>query len=320
MCPINIETTALDRVRNNGRWGPFFVAFGAAIWATDTMFRADVARIYSPELIVLTNHLLCLPIVLGICAYFRREFSQMTRKDWLSVLFLGIGNSVIATILFTKAFAITTNYSIPILIQKIQPVIVFVLAYFFLGERLPKSFWLWASMAIVGAYVFSFGSQNVFASVAGEKTFGSVWLSLAAAGIWAIGGVVGREVSSRFPYGLVTALRYLVATVVLTGLSLLRGELTGVGSALSAHTLSFVWMAWISGFFALAIYYLGLRGTKASVATLCELSYPLSAVVLNWIFLNSTLDINQIIGALVLIFSITVLSLTQARTASFHKS
>ena len=68
-------------------------------------------------------------------------------------------------------------------------------------------------------------------------------------------------------------------------------------------------IALLTGFFALLIYYYGLRHTKASVATLMELGYPLAITVVNWKFLGIALSFWQIIGALVLLASVTMLVL-----------
>ena len=50
------------------------------------------------------------------------------------------------------------------------------------------------------------------------------------------------------------------------------------------------------GLVALLLYYRGLSGTKASYATLAEISFPASAVVLNWAFLGVAVSTNQILG------------------------
>lgn len=67
-------------------------------------------------------------------------------------------------------------------------------------------------------------------------------------------------------------------------------------------------MAWGPGYLALVVYYKGLEGTQASVATLCELAFPVGAVLINWVFLDSPLSLQQILGAVLLVGSVTWLS------------
>lgn len=38
----------------------------------------------------------------------------------------------------------------------------------------------------------------------------------------------------------------------------------------------------VAGLISLLVYYYGLRSTKASIATLCELAYPFAATIVNW--------------------------------------
>ncbi len=73
-------------------------------------------------------------------------------------------------------------------------------------------------------------------------------------------------------------------------------------------------IALVTGFFALWLYYYGLRTTKASVATLMELGYPLALTVVNWKFLGITLEPWQIVGALILLASVTALVLLESNT------
>ena len=69
-------------------------------------------------------------------------------------------------------------------------------------------------------------------------------------------------------------------------------------------------IALVTGFFSLWLYYYGLRFTKASVATLMELGYPLALTAVNWKFLGITLSAWQIFGALILLASVTALVIT----------
>ncbi len=76
----------------------------------------------------------------------------------------------------------------------------------------------------------------------------------------------------------------------------------------------FLWMALLPGLLALFIYYKGLQVTRATVACWLELSYPLMAVLINWIFLGSTLNLLQIAGGFLLIASVSMMSYQSARS------
>ena len=65
----------------------------------------------------------------------------------------------------------------------------------------------------------------------------------------------------------------------------------------------------LSGVVGMFFYYRGLKKIPAKVATLAELFFPLCAVVVNWLYLNSTLDWIQIISAVVLVFGSTIIQM-----------
>jgi hypothetical protein len=58
-----------------------------------------------------------------------------------------------------------------------------------------------------------------------------------------------------------------------------------------------------SGAAAMFIYYFGLKRVTASVATICELFWPLSAVILDYFINKNVLNYVQVIASIVLLFS-----------------
>jgi drug/metabolite transporter (DMT)-like permease len=212
--------------------------------------------------------------------------------------------------LFTKAFALTTNYTIPILIQKLQPLFAIIFARIFLGERLHRRFWVWALLAAVGAYVVSFGTANAFASLA-EADALPVLYALAAAAIWGGATVAGRILLAARGFLFVTSARFTLAAVVLLMLVAAEGGLPAVAAAPRTDFYSFSMMAVVSGLLALLIYYFGLQRTRASVATLAELAFPVGAIVINWLFLAGPMSVAQLAGAGMLLAAVTALSFGQ---------
>ena len=61
------------------------------------------------------------------------------------------------------------------------------------------------------------------------------------------------------------------------------------------------------------LYYVGLRRTAASRATLAELAYPLTAAVVGVAFLDAQLITSQWIGAALVVGAVTALSFHEAR-------
>ena len=287
-------------------WRSLLIALAALLWSADALFRLPLTRELSAYTIVFYEHLLAMvfvvPIVFGAWAQIRK----LKARQWWAIIFIGIGASAIATVAFTASFSYQSA-SVSILLLKLQPLFTFGLAYLVLGERLPRGFWWWAALALAGAYLVSFPEVIPTVSFYQPGVVG-VLLALVAAALWGGATVFGRFLLNDLPFALVTGLRFLVA---LPFLALLAFSSGGVGSfALTAHNLLFLGcIVVISGFGAMYLYYRGLYVTKASVSALLELIFPLSAVVLNWIFLHEALSLVQIVGGLVLVGSIARLTI-----------
>jgi len=287
-------------------YGPWLVAFSAMLWTIDAPFRKFLTTELSSTSIVLMEHILIAVCVLPLFLPRLAELKNFTWREWLSVAFIGFGGSALATVLFTQSFHYL-NPSVAILLQKLQPLLAIGLAVWFLGEKLSKRFWLWAIVAIFGAYLVSFPGLNPTGFTWNNNTLG-VLLALGAALFWGGSTVFGRYVLNTASFQMMTSLRFLTALVFLFLMNIYYGTLGEVAAATSKDWFYVFMTAIIAGFVSLLIYYYGLRSTKASVATLCELSFPVGAVLVNWKFLGETLSGMQIVGGLILLAAIAGLS------------
>ena len=276
------------------------------MWATDALFRSLLVADYSPLFIVWTSHVICLVVTANIVMRHRAQLSALGSRDWLIVTYVACAGGAVAMVCFTQAFATASNYTVPILIQKLQPVIALALAVLFLRERPHAKFFAFAAIALVGAYLVSFGLTIVDVSATDLE---AILYALAAAAIWGSTTVAGRHLSGRLSPHVLTSLRYVIATVFLTLWCGITGDLAEVGAPAFAEDLFvFVPMALGPGLIALFIYYFGLRQSTAASATFAELAFPIGAIAVNWAFLDAELTGVQIIGAALLLGSVTLMS------------
>lgn len=291
--------------------GPWLVALGAALWATDALFRSQVVGKYDDLFIVLMNHALVLPVALPLIWRGRGQLRRLNRVDMLALCFIAVAGSVGGMWLFTAAFRTASNYTIPVLMQKLQPLVAILAAYVFLGERFNKEFWLWLLIALAGAYTVSFGLSDASAALTSQdlKPMG---LAVAAAAVWGLSTVAGRRLTSTLDFPTLTAARFSLGAVVATFAVVLQGTIPAAATV-SEDLRPFILMCTVSGAGALAIYYAGLRGTRASTATLCELAFPLAAIVVNWCVFDAVLSSVQIVGATLMLLAVTGLCLREPR-------
>jgi drug/metabolite transporter (DMT)-like permease len=298
--------------RNGSYLGVLLVALGAALWGTDAVLRVPLLEVMSPPAIVLSEHLVLLLYSVPAVALGWRIFLNLRSSQWIALLVIAWGGSALATLLFTAAFALG-NPTVVILLQKTQPLFAIVLAHILLHERLRWAYWPCFAVAVVGAYLISFDGLVEPLEALGSVQALAAALTLGAAMLWGSSTVLGRFVLKDMPFHTLTGARLLLALPVLWAIVLTQGSLGEIGTGFAAEPARVVLLALVPGLLGLLLYYRGLSGTKASYATLAEISFPASAVALNWIFLGVGLGLNQVLGFVLLWGAILLLGHLNAR-------
>jgi drug/metabolite transporter, DME family len=297
--------------------GPALVCFAAMLWATDAPFRSELTEGLSSNFIVLAEHAVNLLFAIPILFFNWRELLTFSRREWAAVLAIAVGGSALASIAFTQSFHYV-NPSVAILLQKVQPLIAISLAALFLKERLGRSFWLWAALAMVGAYLISFPSivPQLYEGEAFNPNTIGVILALTAALLWGASTVLGKYVLRTSSFQTLTALRFSIAFVFLFFLTASQDQLPPLAAVSARDWLFIAIIAGVSGIASISLYYYGLQYTKASIATIAELGFPLAAVFVNAYFITTIsqagtyfgLFVGQWIGTILLLGALYMLS------------
>ncbi|MAW07623.1 MAG: EamA family transporter [Halobacteriovoraceae bacterium] len=295
--------------------GVLLIFLACIAWSLDTLIRYPLlSSSFTSIDIVFYEHLflgiLFVPTFLGLI-----KTKQLFKKENLtSFIVIGIFGSAISTLSFTKAFSLI-NPSIVILLQKFQPVIAITLSYFILGEKVDKKFIFWAFVCVIGGFIISYkqiasGMDFKSLNLSGydrNSILGLFFSALAVIG-WGSATVFGKKLSlngvtvpqvmsGRFIFGLLGMLPFVP---FLTSNSIQSDFISKI-----------ILLVLLSGVLGIFFYYNGLKRVPAKVATLAELFFPFCAVIINWIFLDTSLDILQILGGVILIFGSTVIQLNR---------
>jgi drug/metabolite transporter (DMT)-like permease len=297
--------------RNGGYASVLLIAVGAAMWGTDGILRVPLLDVASPSQIVLLEHLVLLLYSVPAVVLGWRFFRGLGAAQWVALLVIGWGGSALATLLFTTAFDVG-NPTVVILLQKTQPLFAIVLAAILLRERLGLAYWPCFAVAMVGAYLISFGDLEPFKALTSAEALAAA-LALGAALLWGSSTVLGRLVLKDLPFHALTGARLLLAVPLLAGIVVAQGAIGGLGSGFAAAPGRVILLALIPGLLALLLYYRGLTGTRASYATLAELAFPATAVVLNWTFLGVGVSANQVLGFVLLWGAVFMLGYLNAK-------
>ena len=297
--------------RNGGYTSVLLIAVGAAMWGTDGILRVPLLDVASPSQIVLLEHLVLLLYSVPAVVLGWRFFRGLGAAQWVALLVIGWGGSALATLLFTTAFA-EGNPTVVILLQKTQPLFAIALAAILLRERLGWAYWPCFAVAMVGTYMISFGNLGPFTALGSAELLPAA-LALGAALLWGSSTVLGRLVLKDVPFYALTGARLLLAVPLLAGIVVAQSSVGGLAAGFTSEPGRVILLALIPGLLALLLYYRGLTGTRASYATLAELAFPATAVVLNWTFLGVGVSANQVLGFVLLWGAVFMLGYLNAK-------
>ena len=279
--------------------GVVLIAAAAAMWGTDALFRKPLAESTSAGTIVFGEHVILVLLTLPLIVPAMRALFAAGTRYVLAGIAIGAGASAIATILFTQAF-VKGDPITPVVLQKVQPLIVIAAARVMLGEQPRRGFVWFVFPALLGVWLIAF-PQPFEVHASGLEP---IALALGAAVLWGLGTVFGRYLSRRLPFEHVVTVRFsfgLVASAIML-------PILGAPAFASAHdTLWIAYLALVTGAAALSLYYIGLQRTPAMLASIAELAYPVTAVIVGYVAFDATLRWTQWLGVIVTVGVVSLL-------------
>jgi len=298
-----------NKTQGSKFFAPILVIIAASLWAVDgIVLRPSLYSLPVPLVVLVESSI----VALLLTPFFIKKFSslkQLKKKDWLAFFGVALLGGAVGTMAITKAlfYVNFVNLSVVILLQKLQPVFAISLATIFLKEKLPNEFFLWAGLAIVGAYFMTFGFSTPNFST-GDKTTIAALFALLAAFSFSSSTVLSKRALRNVDYEMGTYLRFLFASIIMLLIATTTGDISSIGEITSKQIIIFLIIAFTTGGAAIFLYYYGLKRISASVASICELAFPLTAVVLEYFVHGNILSPVQWIGAGVLLLSILKVS------------
>ncbi|MCW9065383.1 MAG: DMT family transporter [Ignavibacteriaceae bacterium] len=293
------------KIIKEDRVAPLFVIIGASLWGVDgIILRPSLYSLPVPLVVFIESAI----VAIILSPYFIRKIPSLKAidyKDWLTFFLVALLGGAIGTMAITKAlfFVNFVNLSVVILLQKLQPVFAITLAAIFLKERLQIKFFFWAALAIIGAYFMTFGI-NLPDFSAGDKTTIAALFALLAAFSFSSSTVLSKRALRNVSFEMGTFLRFLFSTVIMFVIVIALGDMGSVSDITTKQVIIFLIIAFSTGGAAIFLYYYGLKRITASVASICELAFPLTAVVLEYFIHGNILSPIQWGGAIVLLSSI----------------
>lgn len=310
---LGVFTMLETKQSNKDVW---WIAFGAALWGLDGVFIVSLLNHISSSQIVWLEHLLLFLFSAPVLYWKREELKRLNKGDWFAALFIGWGGSAIASVLFTAGFTYG-NPNVVLILQKLQPIFVVLLAAWLLGERVRKTFWPIFMAALFGAYLLTFGFHIPNNQGGTDRLIGSLF-AIGAAVLWGGSTVMGKRLVSKLSFTTMAALRFGLALPLLTIIVLAKApDWHSLGLALSIAPVwgNLLYQTIVPSLISMLLYYRGLNNVRASYATIAELAFPATGILVNWLILHQTIDIGQWIGFAIVWLAVLQLSRMQGESA-----
>ncbi len=209
MCNLEGKST-----EQKTKYGLVAIVLAAFLLTLDgILFRPQLAGM-SILLIVLLEHLLGF-IFLSPFIYFGwNRIKNLTAKDWSSLVVMSLFGGLIGNFVLTKAYFAAVDggatLAAVIVLQKLQPFFVIILARLLLKEMLPRKFYFWSTIAIISAYFLSFGEEGLnFRDIVSMDIIDkAAFFAILAALAYASSTVFSKRLLNHLDYKSTAALRY----------------------------------------------------------------------------------------------------------------
>lgn len=290
--------------------GSVAICISASLWGLDGI--ALTPRLYNLNINFVVFILHALPFLLMNFFFFReyRKLKDFSSKDLLFLFLVSLAGGALGTMSIVKALFLVEfkELSVVVLLQKLQPVFAIILAAILLKERLSKNFALWAVIAIVAGYFLTFGFTLPDLNT-GEKTGMAALYSLLAAFFFGSATVLGKGVLRNLSFTTATFFRYGFTSIIMFIFVLFSGKLGEFASITPQNWQIILIISITVGSGAIFLYYYGLNKVTAMLASICELCFPLSAILFDYLFHQKILSPVQWVSVLVMLLAIVRINL-----------
>ncbi|MDR2084151.1 MAG: DMT family transporter [Bacteroidales bacterium] len=309
----NIENKNISKKTAISISGSIAVAIAAIMWGVDGVLLTprlldNTGHPLNTSFVVFILHLI--PFIIMNFVFYKQysTLKQFNLKDYIYMTLVALLGGALGTMCIVKALFLVNfqNLTIVALLQKLQPIFAIILSVIILKEKLSKQYFLWAALALVSGYIMTFGF-NLPAS-ADDNIIQASLYALGAAFCFGSSTVFSKILLNKYTSPTITFFRYGFTTIIALIICLISGSLLQFQIVPMKTWAIFLLIGFTTGSGAIFLYYYGLKKIKASVSSILELFFPITAALLDYFINNNTMTAVQWIAAAIMIFSIVRLS------------
>jgi len=243
-----------------------------------------------------------------------KNLRKLTKKDLAALIMIALFTGVVGTFAIVKALFLMDfrHLSVVVLLQKVQPVFAIILARFLLKEQMSKNFIYWVIFVLIFVYFMSFGLH--IPELTNNNLLLACVFAIVAAMCFGSGTVFGRYLSTNLSFITITYFRYAFTSFIMLCYVLLFNDLILNFSSMSdSNWLIFTLILVSSGPLSMFLFYWGLKYVKASMSAICELSLPITAIILDFLVYDNIFSPVQWIGAAGMMYGIFKITRNQLK-------
>lgn len=295
--------------------GALAISIAAALWGLDGVILTPRLHNLDVSFAVFMLHLLPFAIMNIFLYKEYKNISLFSKKELIAICLVALFGGALGTIAIVKALFLVNfkKLSVVILIQKLQPIFAISLAAILLKEKINKSFIALGAIAILSSYIMTFG-LSIPSLETGLPTLYASLLGLFAAFCFGSSTVFSKMSLRNVDFKTATFFRYGITTLIMFFICLFTGHLSDFDTITVSNWIVLLIIALTTGSGAIMLFYFGLKKVKAIIASLCELMFPITAVILDYFINDLSLQPIQWAAIVVLVLSIIMLNISKARS------
>lgn len=262
-----------------------FLGLGNLFWAGNYVFGKYVIAEMTPLWITLSRWVLALLFLFPIAHILEKPVWKMVRKEWLSLLGMGILGVIFYNLILYTALEYTTATNAA-LVNALSPSVIVIFSFFLLQERISGIQAAGVIFSLLGALlILTQGNLSQILTTGYNK--GDL-LMVAAVVVWTLYSILGKRLKTVPPI-TATAVSGLFATVMMTPFALRQGiDLARIGTL---TVIGILYIAIFASVFSFVFWNISVRAIGASQAGVSMNLIPVFTAII------SSISGNKITGA-----------------------
>lgn len=299
-------------INNLKKFGPLFIFIAALLWSVDGLLRVSLYSL-PPDVVVFWEHVLGAIVLLPMLFVKKDEITSLDKKEWKALLLLSLFSGALGTMFYTAALGKVgyIQFSVVPLLQQLQPLWAISAAAYLLKEKLNKQFLVWAGFAIVSTYFITFKDLSINFQTDQNTMLAGAYALLAGA-MWGTTTSLSKIVLKKVSFITASMLRFVTVPFFAILIIAFMGNLGSLFALETSQWMGLLAITFSTGMIALLIYYYGLKRTPARVSTIVELTWPASAILIDYFYFGNSLSLTQIFG-------VGLLALSMYKVIQFRK-